>query len=185
MTADVMYTEATARRRKHGVMRAGGDIAELEALAPLHPEHAGSRGPSGESVTKPVQRRATVAVTSPRQPLEAGQEALGRGRRGRFREDVLQTALRVGLCLALRAGGQMREHTLARLMTELTVDQRGKSVSQMLFCEVPLGGFGPCSTHADAPPPPSTGTRAAKERRSARASGDRCAKALRSCERPR
>jgi hypothetical protein len=37
----------------------------------------------------------------------------------------------------------MREHTLARLMTELAVDQRGESVSQVLFREVPLGGFGP------------------------------------------
>lgn len=143
MTADVMYTEAAARRRKHGVMRAGGDVAELEALAPLHPEDM--RRPLA---VRRVRHRTRPAESHrrrhlPRQPLEAGQEALGRGRRGRFREDVLQTALRVGLCLALRAGGQMREHALARLMTELAVDQRGESVSQVLFCEVPLGGFGP------------------------------------------
>ena len=53
--------------------------------------------------------------------------------RGGLREDVLQSALRVGLGLALGAGCQVREHTVARLMTELAVHKSGESVSQVLF----------------------------------------------------
>ncbi|ARX86241.1 hypothetical protein SMD44_05710 [Streptomyces alboflavus] len=37
----------------------------------------------------------------------------------------------------------MREHSLARVMTELTVDQRGEPVPQVLLGEMPLGRIGP------------------------------------------
>ncbi|CAM5639237.1 putative protein OS=Streptomyces violarus OX=67380 GN=FHS41_002418 PE=4 SV=1 [Streptomyces violarus] len=37
----------------------------------------------------------------------------------------------------------MRQYALARVMTELSVDQGGESVSQMLLCEVSLGSFRP------------------------------------------
>jgi hypothetical protein len=36
----------------------------------------------------------------------------------------------------------MRENTLPRGVTELAVHQGGESVSQMLFREAPLAGFG-------------------------------------------
>jgi hypothetical protein len=35
----------------------------------------------------------------------------------------------------------MRQYALARVMTELSVHQGGKSVSQVLLCEVSLGGL--------------------------------------------
>jgi hypothetical protein len=37
----------------------------------------------------------------------------------------------------------MRQHALARVMTQLAVDQGGESVSQVLLCEVSLGRFRP------------------------------------------
>jgi hypothetical protein len=125
-------------------VRAGGDVAELEALATSHAEGSGGAGSSRQSSeSSPAERRAVAVlrITS-RQSLETGQEALrGRGRGG-LREDVLQAALGVSLRLALRTGGEMRENTLPRGMTELAVHQSGESVSQMLFREAPLAGFG-------------------------------------------
>lgn len=160
----------------------GGYVAELERLVPSWSAH------SEDSVAEPAaaQRRAAVRVASPGEPLEAGQEAFGGGRRGDFREDVLQPTLCVDLRLAFRAGRQMRQHPLAGVVTEFAVHQGGEPVSEVLLGEEPLGGVVSGSTHAVAPlPPPRAGTRGTKERRSARASGERCARALRSCERPR
>ncbi|SOR79283.1 hypothetical protein SCNRRL3882_2745 [Streptomyces chartreusis NRRL 3882] len=37
----------------------------------------------------------------------------------------------------------MRQYTLTRVMTELSVHQGGESVSQVLLCEVSLGSFRP------------------------------------------
>lgn len=37
----------------------------------------------------------------------------------------------------------MRQYALARVMTELSVDQGGESVSKVLLCEVTLGSFRP------------------------------------------
>jgi hypothetical protein len=120
-------------------VRPRGDVAELELLAALDSEHSGP--PAGES--SPERRRTVaVGVTSAGKPLEPGQEALGGRRRGRLREDVLQAALRVDLRPALRAGGQVRQDALTRVMTELSVHQGGESVSEMLFRELPRGGFG-------------------------------------------
>jgi hypothetical protein len=128
-------------------VRTGRDVVELEALAALEAEDAGDAGPSGQAAgeSRPTERRVVIdfGVTSRRKPLESGQEALGGRRRGGLREDVLQSALCVGLRLALGAGGQMREDALTRLMTELAVHQGGESVSQVLFREASLAGFGP------------------------------------------
>ncbi|CAM5659039.1 hypothetical protein SGLAM104S_00643 [Streptomyces glaucescens] len=133
-----------------GVRAAGGagrDVVELETLtAPSQPEDATGAGPPGEAADRsaPAERRvAAVRAASAGQPLEPGQEALGGWRRGRFGEHVLQPALRVDLRLALRAGRHVCQHALARVMTELSVDEGGEPVSQVLLCEVSLCRFRP------------------------------------------
>ena len=113
-------------------MRARGDVAELERVERTVSFDAEDTDPGGEQ--SPAGRLLAVRVTAaPGKPLQSGQEALGGRRWGHFREHVLQSALRVGLGLALRTGGQVRQYALARLMTELPVHQGGKSVSQMLL----------------------------------------------------
>ena len=77
----------------------------------------------------------------------------------------------------------MGEHPLAGVMAQLAVDQGGEPVSQMVLaarrgpdCD-PLTRSRPLLQARERP--------WRSERRSARASGDRCCRALRSCERPR
>ncbi|CAM5603289.1 hypothetical protein SGLAM104S_01534 [Streptomyces glaucescens] len=145
---DVVDAEAALRGdRQDGGVRAGRDVVELETLtAPSQPEDATGAGPPGEAADRsaPAERRvAAVRAASAGQPLEPGQEALGGWRRGRFGEHVLQPALRVDLRLALRAGRHVCQHALARVMTELSVDEGGEPVSQVLLCEVSLCRFRP------------------------------------------
>ena len=117
---------APLRPGRCAVVRPRRHIAE-RVLRP-HTENPG--GPE----SAPSKRGATaIGVTSPGEPLEPGQEALGGRRRSRLREHVLQPALGVGLGLALRTGGEMSENPLPRLMTELAVHQGGEPVSQMLL----------------------------------------------------
>ncbi|CAO0825802.1 hypothetical protein SMICM17S_08486 [Streptomyces microflavus] len=75
----------------------------------------------------------------------------------------------------------MGEDPLTGVVVELAVDQRGEPVPQMRFGR---GGTGEtCAAHAVPPSPARTAS--ARERCSARASGERCLSALRRCERPR
>jgi hypothetical protein len=74
-----------------------------------------------------------AAAVSSGQPLQAGEEALRGRRRGGLGENALQTALRIGFGLAFRAGRQVRENALARVMTELTVHQGGEPVAEVLL----------------------------------------------------
>lgn len=112
-------------------MRARGDVAELERVQRAVSFDAEDADATGEQAS--AGRLLAVRVASAGESLQSGQEALGGRRRGHFREHVLQSALRVGLGLALRTGGKVRQYTLARLMTELAVHQGGKSVSQVLL----------------------------------------------------
>ncbi|GGK53585.1 hypothetical protein GCM10010094_12520 [Streptomyces flaveus] len=121
-----MDTEPALLRGQHGGMRAVRHI--LERIVP----HAEGAGRPEASSTQPGA--APTPVTSPGQPLEAGQEALGGRWWGYFREYVLQSSLLICFGLALRAGGEVGQDALARLMTELPVHQGGESVSQVLLC---------------------------------------------------
>jgi hypothetical protein len=119
-----MDTEAPVLAGKDGGMRPGRRVSEGI--------RAHGKDPASEA--SPTRRQtAVVGVTSRGQPLEPCEQALGGRRRGGFREDVLQAPLGVGLGLALGTRGEMGEHPLARVMPQLTVDQSGQPVSQMLL----------------------------------------------------
>jgi hypothetical protein len=109
-----------------------GDVAEGVGQGA---EEAGlRRRPPGTALAAALGRRwAVLTVASGGQALQTGQEALGRGRRGGLGEDALELPLGIGLGLALRAGGEVGQDALTRLVTEFSVHQGGEPVSQMLF----------------------------------------------------
>ncbi|GAA3046551.1 hypothetical protein GCM10020000_28180 [Streptomyces olivoverticillatus] len=69
------------------------------------------------------------------QALQPGEQGIGQRRRCRLRERVLEPTLRIGFGFAFPAGGEVRQHPLPRIVSQLPVDQGREAVA-----EVVLGG---------------------------------------------
>jgi hypothetical protein len=128
-----MDAKAALTARQHRVVRAREGIAEGGLGVPAQGVRRVFDTDSVDLASTGASPAERVAVASARQPLQAGEQARGGRRWGGLGEDALQAALRVGLGLAPGAGGEVRQDTLARIMTELSVHQGGEAVTEVLL----------------------------------------------------